>query len=206
MRITAIEPFILHVPVTAGRIEDSTHRLTHWGAPGVIIRTDVGIDGYGYTGTHAHLPTDRLVVDCITESYAPLLIGSDPLSTAYLHGILRNYPPLLWVGRAGITQLALSAVDIALWDIKAKATEMPLWKLLGGDQNERIEAYNSDGGWLNWTDEDLVDNARRSVSQGFRGVKIKLGSADPNRDLRRIAAVRRAIEGDVRLMVDANGR
>jgi L-alanine-DL-glutamate epimerase-like enolase superfamily enzyme len=207
MKITALEPFILHVPVTRQRIEDSTHSVTHWGAPGVIVRTDEGIHGCGFTGTHAHLPTDRLIADCIAHTYGPLLIGEDPRETQALWRKLYHHPPVQWVGRAGITQLALACVDVALWDIKAKAAGTPLWKLLGGSASTRIQAYNTDGGWLNWSLEQLVADARRLVEgEGYRGVKIKVGSEDPGNDLERIAAVRRAIGPHVKLMVDANGR
>lgn len=207
MKIIGMETFVLHVPVTSGRVEDSTHGLSHWGAPGVIIHTDAGIDGYGYTGTHAHLPTDRLITDCIEHVYGPLLIGSDPLEPRHLHAKLQRYPPVLWVGRAGITQLALSAIDLALWDIKAKNSQVPLWKLLGGNaQGKRIAAYNTDGGWLNWSQSTLVENARMLVAGGYGAVKIKVGTGQPSRDLKRIEAVRRAIGPDVLLMVDANGR
>ena len=53
MKITQLEPFILHAPVTRGGIADSTHSITHWGAPGVAIHTDTGLTGYGFSGTHA---------------------------------------------------------------------------------------------------------------------------------------------------------
>ncbi len=117
MKITAIQTFILHVPVTRSQIADSTHQVTHWGAPGLVIHTDAGISGYGYTGTHAHLPSDRLIADCMAHTYASLLLGEDPREVQYLWQKLAYYPPLQWVGRSGITQLALSAVDVALWDI-----------------------------------------------------------------------------------------
>jgi L-alanine-DL-glutamate epimerase-like enolase superfamily enzyme len=207
VRITAVETFILHVPVTRSQIADSTHQVTHWGAPGVIIKSDAGIDGYGYTGTHAHLPTDRLIADCIAHAYAPLLIGEDPRQVQHLWQKLYHFPPIQWVGRSGITHLALNAVDVALWDIKAKAAGMPLWKLLGGDAAKPIQAYDTDGGWLNWSLEQLVADARRRVEeQGYQGVKIKVGSPDPYDDLQRIQAVRQAIGPRVKLMVDANGR
>ena len=61
MIITALETFILHVPVTRDEIADSTHSITHWGMPGVMIHTDAGMTGYGFTGTHAHLSSDRLI-------------------------------------------------------------------------------------------------------------------------------------------------
>ena len=120
---------------------------------------------------------------------------------------LYSFPPVQWVGRSGITHLALSAVDVALWDLKAKSTGLPLWKLLGGGKDKVIEAYNTDGGWLNWPMEHLVSDARRSIEEeGFRGIKIKIGQANPNSDLERIEAVRKAIGPSVKLMVDANGK
>jgi L-alanine-DL-glutamate epimerase-like enolase superfamily enzyme len=206
-RITAVEPFILHVPVTRDGIADSTHRLSHWGAPGVLVHTDAGLVGTGYTGTHAHLPTDRLIADCAVHTYGPHLIGRDPgeVRALWLEG--QRFAPAQWVGRSGITQLALAALDVALWDLKAQAAGVPLWYLLGGSPATALEAYDTDGGWLNWPLDVLVDDCRRAVTeQGYRAVKVKVGSADWRDDLRRIAAVRTAIGDDARLMVDANGR
>jgi L-alanine-DL-glutamate epimerase-like enolase superfamily enzyme len=205
MLITSLEPFLLHVPVTNRLIADGMHQITHWGAVGVIVGTDAGLRGYGFTGTHAHLPTDRLIRDCILHAFGPALIGEDPADVEALWRRLHGLPPILWVGRAGITQLALSAIDVALWDLKAKAAGAPLWKLLGGSARP-IEAYNTDGGWLNWTLPQLVEDARRLMGEGYRGIKIKVGSPEPRDDLGRIAAVREAIGPDARLMVDANGR
>lgn len=204
MKITRLEPFILHVPVTGARIADSTHQVTHWGVPGVVVSTDVGIRGYGYTGTLGHLPTDRLIRDCIGEVFGPLLVGEDPLSVRAHWQRLHDAPAVRWVGRAGITQMALAAVDVALWDIKAKAADMPLWKLLGGSDSARVEAYNTDGGWLNWSKQEVVDCARAMVDDGFRGVKLKIGKPDAHDDLDRIEAVRKAIGPRVNLMVDVN--
>lgn len=207
MKITHLTPIILHAPVTRGGIADSTHSITHWGAPGVAIHADNGLVGYGFSGTHAHLPTDRLIVQCATEAFGPLLVGEDPREVRYLWEKLHKHSPVLWVGRSGITHLALGAIDIALWDLKAKAAGLPLWKLLGGSSRKRVEAYNTDGGWLNWPIEQLVSDCRRLVEQdGYRAVKIKLGSADANEDLRRLGAVRSALGPSVRIMTDANGK
>lgn len=206
MKIVDLKPMILHAPVTRGGIADSTHSITHWGAPGVAIHTDTGHVGYGFSGTHAHLPTDRLIVDCITESFGPLLIGEDPREVRALWEKLYYRSEIYWVGRAGITHLALGAIDIALWDLKAMHAQQPLWKLLGGSAGKRVEAYNTDGGWLNWPLDQLVSDCRRMVEeQGFSAVKIKVGSRNPATDLKRIEAVRKALGPDIRIMTDANG-
>ena len=189
VRITAVRTFILHVPVTRSDIADAAHRISHWGMPTVVVETDAGVSGCGYAGTHAHLPTDRLITACCAEAFAPLLLGEDPRSVGHLWRKMAHHGPVQWVGRAGITHLALAAIDVALWDVKAKLAGQPLWQLLGGDRSARIEAYNTDGGWLNWPLDRLVGDCRRLVEEdGYRGVKIKVGSPEPGRDLERIGA------------------
>ncbi len=207
MHITRVSPFILHVPVTGGGIADSTHSISHWGVVGTALETDSGLTGWGFTGTHAHLPSDRLITSCIGDCFAPLLEGREVADHAALMHELAHYPPVQWVGRAGITQLALCAIDCALWDLKAKGAEQPLWQLLGGATKEKLMAYNTDIGWLSIPDAQLVEGAKRAVGEeGFRGIKIKVGSADPAVDLRRIEAVRNAIGGGVMLAIDGNGK
>lgn len=207
MKISKVETFNLHVPVTGSRITDSTHDITHWGVPGAIIHTECGLRGYGFAGTHAHLPTDRLITDCIQHTYAPLLVGEDAHDVQRIWRKMFLFPPSQWVGRSGITHIALGTIDTALWDLKAKAANLPLWKLLGGNRKTGSEAYNTDGGWLNIPIDQLTDNCRRFVQEdGYLGVKIKIGSPDPNDDLRRIEAVRNAIGPKVKFMVDANGK
>ena len=207
MQIVKLEPIILHAPVTRGGIADSTHALTHWGAPGVGIHTDTGLVGYGFSGTHAHLPTDRLIVECIINSYGPLLTGCDPQEVRAIWEKLHKHAPICWVGRAGITHLALGAVDIALWDLKAKAAGLPLWKLLGGSASKKVEAYNTDGGWLNWPLETVVADCKRLVEvEGYRAVKLKVGGTSLREDLVRVESVRKALGPGIRIMTDVNGR
>ena len=205
MKITKIEPFLLHVPVSRGGIADAYHSLTHWGAPGVRIHTDDGLVGCGYTGTHAETALDRLIVEAI-RYYGRLLEGRDPRETGALWTLLHEDSPSLWVGRGGILTLAHSAIDVALWDLKAKAAGEPLWRLLGGDASKRVAAYNTDGGWINFDYATLIDDCKAAVDQGFRGVKLKVGQPDADADLRRIAGVREEVGPDIQVMVDANGR
>lgn len=206
MKIVAVEPYILHLPLTQASISDSTHNVTHWGVVGAKITTDTGLEGYGFTGTHSHLASDRLITACIRECYAPLLLGEDAAATTHLWTKLARHPALQWVGRAGITQLALAAVDVALWDLRAKAAAVPLWHLLGGDAGRVVEAYNTDVGWLSFPTEQLVALCKGAVEQdGFTRLKLKVGQADPADDLVRLRAVRQAVGPRVRIAVDGNG-
>ena len=207
MKITAVEPFILHMPLTADSISDSTHSITHWGVVGTRIVTDAGLVGWGFTGTHAHAPSDRLITACIRDCYAPLLIGEDAGDRTRLWSKLARNPALQWVGRAGITQLALAAVDVALWDLGAKAAGLPLWAFLGGATSPKIEAYNTDIGWLSIPKPALVDGARRAVEEdGFGFIKIKVGHDAIGVDLDRLEAVRAAVGPDVKIAIDGNGK
>lgn len=205
MKITSVKAFILHVPVTGSQIADSTHSISHWGVVGAQIDTEGGLTGYGFTGTHAHLPGDQLIARCIETCHAPLLIGEDAGDITRLWQKLARNPALQWIGRAGITTLSHAAIDIALWDLKAKAAQQPLWKVLGGQAREKVRAYNTDIGWLSIADDKLVEGAQRAVAQGFTGIKIKVGST-VERDLRRLAAVRKAVGPDVTVAIDGNGK
>lgn len=207
MKITAVEPLILHLPLNCDSIADSTHRITHWGVVGVRLVTDTGVDGYGFTGTHADLASDRLVTACIGNCYAPLLVGEPASERRRLWQKLARAPALQWVGRAGITQLALAAVDMALWDLNAKAAGVPLWLFLGGPVRPSLDAYNTDVGWLSIPDAALVTGCRHAVEHdGFRRLKVKVGHDDIGVDLSRLEAVRRAIGPAVTLAIDGNGK
>lgn len=97
-----------------------------------------------------------------------------------------------WVGRGGIVVLGVAAVDIALWDLQAKIADLPLHKLLGGAR-EKVPVYNTDGGWLNHSLEQLVEETKKTVEAGFQGTKIKVGKDDSAEDRERIAAVRQIL-------------
>lgn len=199
MKVTEVETFILHVPI-GKHIEDSFNKVDTWGLPGVIIRTDEGIEGVGYTSTMTH--GDDEIVAIIQKHYAPLLLGRDPNRHRQIWEAL-FWSTIHWVGRLGITTMAQAAVDIALWDIKAKTAGQPLWKLVGGHKNS-VPSYNTDGGWLNYSADRLISSMGAMLEQGWRGVKMKVGRDDPREDYRRVKAVRDALGYDFDLMIDAN--
>ena len=128
----------------------------------------------------------------IDELYAPLLIGEDPRLNERLWQKL-FWSKAHWVGRVGITTMAHAAIDMALWDIKAKAANQPLWRYLGGDKDGRVLSYNTDGGWLNYTQDELLAHLRGIVDQGWKAVKMKVGKPEPREDYERVRAARAAL-------------
>ena len=135
------------------------------------------------------------------KEVADLLIGEDPSD------IPRLYERLLWagasVGRSGLATQALAALDVALWDLKAKRADLPLAKLIGAHRDS-VRTYNTSGGFLSAPLEEVRENAARSLSSGIGGIKIKVGHPDAAVDRARVQAVRETIGEDTPLMVDAN--
>lgn len=119
----------------------------------------------------------------------------------------RIWQKLVWagasVGRSGLSTQAIAAIDIALWDLKARRAEVSLAKLIGAYRDE-VPCYNTSGGFFSSSIDEVVTNARASLAAGIGGIKIKVGHPDPAVDLARVEAVREAIGPDVALMVDAN--
>jgi len=198
--ITAIETYALAVPL-ARPIADSTAAMTHWTVPVVEISTADGRVGTGISGVHC---ASELLADVIGRYYSEALLNT---SSEDIRGIWKRlyWLPTHWMGRAGVVHMALAMVDIALWDLAAQRAGVPLWRLLGGT-SDAVEAYNSDGGWLNFSEHDLVRDLRSLIDQGWRRVKIKVGKSDWHEDACRVHAARRGIGDDVTLMCDANQR
>ncbi|MBB2947268.1 L-alanine-DL-glutamate epimerase-like enolase superfamily enzyme [Actinoplanes lutulentus] len=132
---------------------------------------------------------------------APTLIGEDPSD------IGRLWTKLVWagasVGRSGAATQAIAAIDVALWDLKAKRAGLPLAKLLGAHRDS-VRCYDTSGGFLHEPIEQITANATASLAAGIGGIKIKVGHPSPAVDLARVRAVREHIGDDVPLMVDAN--
>jgi L-alanine-DL-glutamate epimerase-like enolase superfamily enzyme len=161
------------------------------------ITTEQGLEGVGFTyskraggpGQYAH-----------AREVAPEMIGEDPSD------IQRLWTRLVWagasVGRSGLATQAIAAMDIALWDLKAKRAGLPLAKLLGAHR-DAVDCYNTSGGFLSAPLEEVLDNTRAARAAGIGGIKIKVGHPDHRVDLARVEAVREEL-GDFPLMVDAN--
>jgi D-galactarolactone cycloisomerase len=167
-----------------------------------VISTDEGIEGVGealYVGGSA-----KIAAGMIKEAYAPLLIGKDPLDNAVIWDFLYNRTRDQ--GMKGLPITALSAVDIALWDIKGKALKLPVSKLLGGTYRDKAHVYATglyEPQNVPSVKDALIDEALGYKKDGFSAMKLKIGYGIET-DMSYVRAVREAIGNDVLLMVDAN--
>jgi L-alanine-DL-glutamate epimerase-like enolase superfamily enzyme len=200
VKITHAESFLLQVPLPRA-IEDSMQSFTMGEFVGVNIQTDDGIMGTGYTTTVG--AGGSVIRNALDALFVGELPGKDPFNVKEIWQAL-YYGKSHWIGRAGATTMAQSAVDIALWDIIAKKGRRPLWQALGGCRSSDVPVYNTNAGWLNRTEDELKDEMLGLLEEGYSALKMKVGKPDPHEDYRRVKAVRQAIGDNVILMVDVN--
>ena len=153
-----------------------------------------GVTGLGYS--YADVSTGKLIESLLAKVVEKRNAFDLPGAYAAMLHQVRN------LGRAGIASMAISAVDTALWDLKAKLLKVSMSGLLGATR-DRAEIYGS-GGFTSYFVEKLQEQLRGWAEQGIRQVKMKIGR-DPGADLARVRAAREAIGPDVQLYVDANG-
>ena len=168
------------------------------------LRTDDGIEGIAVT-LYGGAMTGSLRV--ALEELAQITVGEDPLRIENVVAKLRDGTGDA-CGPGGIFTLALSAIDIALWDIKGKALDQPLWKLLGGHR-DRVATYASGSLRRGLTDDQVRQAALTLVGKGFREMKTQMalpGTPTPGDEIRRVRTVRDAIGPDIKLMCDINQR
>ena len=201
IKITDVTTTLLHNP-EGFAVQDATIPPLKEGAKGstalfVHIKTDAGFEGLG---TCAGLKATRSVIE---DNLKDLLIGQDPFA------IEKLWNDMFWrvrgYGRKGIAFQALSAVDIALWDLKAKALDLPLYRLLG-PYTDTVPIYGS-GGWTNYTEDELVEEQMSYVNRGIPRIKMKVGKdfgQSEREDVERLESVRKAVGDDVEIFVDAN--
>ncbi len=163
-----------------------------------IVDTD-GATGIGYAYTIG--TGGAAVISLLRDTLVPRLLGREA------EEIERIWRDLLFVTHAtsvgAITSLALAAIDTALWDLRCKRANLPLWRLAGGAKSS-IPLYSTEGGWLHVETAALVDDALAVKAKGFAGAKVKIGKPHLAQDAVRLQAVRAAAGDDFHLMVDAN--
>jgi L-alanine-DL-glutamate epimerase-like enolase superfamily enzyme len=191
-RIKRIEVSVYKIPTD---FPESDGTLEWTDTSTVIVEAYAGNErGIGYT--FADTATGQLIKDKL----APLLVGADamalPASWLAMVRSIRN------LGRPGIASMAISAVDVALWDLKARLLNLPLLALLGKIR-DRVPVYGS-GGFTSYSLEQLQTQLAGWAAAGIRSVKMKIGR-EPAADPERVRAARSAIGPNVELFVDANG-
>jgi L-alanine-DL-glutamate epimerase-like enolase superfamily enzyme len=166
----------------------------------VRLDTDAGLRGLGFAYTLQG--SGRALLATAVDDIAPLLTGEDPLDHERLAAKVQWR--LQTVGRRGLVAQAYAAFDLALWDLKGKAADLPLFKLLGGAR-DAAPTFVGDAGWPGMEPGEVLDAARPLLDRGLMGVKLSQ-SGDPEGDADRTQRVRDALGEDSWLAVDAGQR
>ena len=197
-QISCVEARLFEVPL-AEVLSDAKHGdHTHFELITTTVRLSDGREGTGYTYTGGR--GGRAILAMIESDLVPFLIGRDADHVEDIYDAMQWH--IHYVGRGGIASFAISAVDIALWDLRGKASETPLSVMAGG-AGTTTRAYCG-GIDLNFTTDKLLANVQGYLDRGFNAVKIKVGRERFAEDAARVRAVRDLIGADAKLMVDAN--
>jgi len=197
-RITSIEPGFYRIPLPAV-LTDSMHgEMRAFELNTVRIRDSDGAEGVGYTFT---VGRNGAAIDTVLARELPEIMDREEADE-----IERLWHKAWWAlhygGRGGPTVLALSAFDMALWDLKAKRANLPLWKALGG-YDPRVPCY-AGGIDLELPLDKLLRQTDDNLAKGFRAIKMKVGRANLFEDVERVQAMREHLGTGFPLMADAN--
>jgi len=196
--IKLVESRLFAVPLAEVLVDAKHGSHTHFELLTVTVTLEDGRSGTGYTYTGGR--GGRAIKALVDHDLAHFLIGESAENVEALNEAMGWH--IHYVGRGGCASFAISAIDIALWDIRCKTAGQPLWKLAGGAAN-RCGAYCG-GIDLNFSLDKLLKQTEQYLERGFNGVKIKIGQETLAEDVQRVEAVRKMIGPDAEFMVDAN--
>ncbi|MCH2077269.1 MAG: mandelate racemase/muconate lactonizing enzyme family protein [Rhodobacteraceae bacterium] len=197
-KIASIEVRVFDVPLAEVLVDAKHGTHTHFELITATVRTQDGAEGTGYTYTGGR--GGRAIAAMIEHDLTPFLLGRDASGVEALNDAMLWH--MHYVARGGIAAFAISAVDIALWDIRCKRAGQPLHKLAGG-ASDRCKAYCG-GIDLNFSLEKLIKQTEGYLDRGHNGIKIKIGQPELVTDVERVRAIREFIGPDTAFMVDAN--
>jgi len=215
MKITDVEPIVVSWPPFENSFWTSLNRIGQVSELVVLVHTDEGIIGIGEAhGGSMHYIDNTGVAhisgagSTVTDILKPLLIGENPLDNERLWSKMFGLTYQKGWSQIGATRqqilAAMAAVDIALWDIKGKAANMPVWRLLGGYRNT-VPCYVTGGYYQDGkTIDDLTAECKSYVETGYNAIKLKIGGVTVEEDVDRVTAVREAVGPDIDIMVDVN--
>ena len=205
MEITGVETYTLGLPIDR-TVGDSRLEITDMYTVVVELETDGGYTGTGWMNSLGFAPD--LLERFVDSQFADIVVGTDPFATDALQDRLRAQT--IYYGELGLSAWPRSAIDVACWDIKAKAASVPLYELLGGDggdgksgDDSRVRAYASSMDAHHDLDE-LTDLHGGFAEEGFSAFKTKVGDKSPTEEARRIAEIREAVGSGAEIFVDAN--
>jgi len=197
-RIVRVEALMLDLVPKVKRV-DAIQSFVSQETPIIRITDADGAVGMGYSYTIG--TGGPSVMQLIQRTLAPAIVNREA------EEIERIWRDLLFLTHAttvgAITAIALAAIDTALWDLRCKRTNLPLWKAAGGAQ-PKVPVYTTEGGWLHLPTQSLVAQTLEAKAQGFRGAKLKVGKPHLAEDVARLAAAREAVGAEFEIMVDAN--
>lgn len=196
--IEAIEFRHFEIPLEEVLVDAMHGAHTHFELVVATIRDADGAEGTGYTYTGGK--GGRAILAMLERELKPFLLGREASDVEALHDAMQIH--VHYVGRGGVVSFAISALDIALWDLKGKHAGLPLWKMAGGT-GRTCRAYRGNID-LNFPLPKLLDSVQGNLDTGFEAVKIKIGQPDLKVDVARVEAVRDLIGSPTTLMVDAN--
>jgi L-alanine-DL-glutamate epimerase-like enolase superfamily enzyme len=196
MKINDVRAYYLRTPLKKPwRISGLT--MTEMTALIVEVETDNGLIGYGEALTRLGPLATKAIIDDILR---PVLLGADPIEVDVLWE--KMFATMMSRGHwKGFMIEAISGVDIALWDIKGKALNQPVHKLMGGCHHPKFEAYASS--IMIMDKEEMVKEAEELVRKGFNKIKLKIGQ-DVEKDFEYIKAARQVLGPQIGIMIDAN--
>ena len=197
-RIAAVDIQRFNLPL-AEVLSDAKHGdHTHFELITATVRLEDGSEGTGYTYTGGR--GGRAIEALLVHDLAPFVTGRDAADVEAVHDAMQWH--VHYVARGGIASFAISAIDIALWDLRCKAAGKPLWQVAGG-ASDRCRAY-AGGIDLNFPIPKLVKQTEGYLARGFNAVKIKVGQPELATDVERVRAIRDFIGPDIFFAVDAN--
>lgn len=197
-KIVQVSSSLYKVPLSEVLTDAKHGDHTHFELLIVTVELENGLKGEGYTYTGGR--GGRAIKAMVDHDLAPVLVGKDGAQIEQLSEFMEYH--IHYVGRGGIASFAISAVDIALWDIRCRSLGKPLCEVAGGFATS-TKAYCG-GIDLNFSLEKLLANIEGYLIRGFNGVKIKIGQPELDQDIERIKEVRNLIGPDIVFMVDAN--
>ena len=200
MKITRLETELYIAPTPERPITDALRANRHPGRVHVQIHTDKGIVGRSSVGFSSIRGANQTLQTMLDEEVAPLLVGRDAFAIRLIHEDLKR--ALEEQAIHGMTMYVLTAVNVALWEIFGQETGQPVHRLVG-QAKDRVPAYTMVG-WMHLDLDELKAVCAKSAEQGFKAVKVKVGSPTLEEDIQRLETIRAEIGPDITVMVDAN--